>query len=140
MSVFQKIIQVRTPGRGALSITREAAACIRESGIRTGVCHLFVQHTSASLMICENADPDVQRDLEGFMQRIAPDGDPAYAHAQEGADDMPAHIRALLTGMDLSIPVTDGGPNLGVWQGLYLWEHRYQPHHRQVALTVLGER
>lgn len=139
MAIIQNIIDIRTDGRGTYDITREVAAAVRASGIRTGTCHIFIQHTSASLMICENADPAVRRDLETFMQRTAPDGDPSYEHADEGADDMPAHIRSVLTGMDLTVPVTDARPGLGAWQGLFLWEHRYRPHRRTLTLTMQGE-
>jgi len=98
-----------------------------------------VQHTSASLVLCENADPDVRSDLEGWMQRQVPDGDPTYAHNMEGADDMPAHIRSILTKMDLTLPVKAGSAALGTWQGVFLYEHRYQPHRRQVIVTVNGQ-
>ena len=109
------------------------------SGITNGLCHVFVHHTSASLMFCENADPSVRRDLETFMSRIAPDGDPVYEHASEGPDDMPAHIRSVLTQTEITLPVENGRPNLGTWQGLYLWEHRHQPHRRKITVTVVGD-
>jgi secondary thiamine-phosphate synthase enzyme len=104
-----------------------------------GLCHVFVHHTSASLILCENADPTVRRDLEAFLARLVPDGDPLFEHTDEGMDDMPAHIRAILTKMDLSIPVTGGRCALGTWQGIYLYEHRTHAHRRRVTVTVQGE-
>ena len=130
---------VRTPGRGTTDITDEIQAAVGDSGIDTGLCHVFIRHTSASLMLCENADPDVRRDLETFMQRIAPDGDPDFVHTAEGPDDMPAHVRSVLTSSELTIPVRDGRCALGTWQGIYLWEHRTAPHRRSVVVTVQGE-
>jgi len=112
---------------------------VGESGIKIGTCHVFVQHTSASLMLCENADPNVRRDLETYMQHIVPDGDPMFLHQDEGPDDMSAHIRTVLTNPDLTMPVSGGQCDLGIWQGLYLWEHRTQRHNRKVILTVIGE-
>ena len=134
--MHQTIIQITTKGRGTYDITRELQQAVRASGIQTGLCHTFVQHTSASLVICENADPDVRSDLEDWLQRNIPDGDPAYAHSMEGADDMPAHIRSILTKMDLTLPVTNGHCALGTWQGVFLYEHRYQAHQRQLIITV----
>ncbi len=134
----QTRITVSNQGRGSYEITRQVQDFVTRSGIETGLCHVFVHHTSASLMLCENADPSVRRDLENFMQRIAPDGDPAYLHSQEGPDDMPAHIRSVLTHNDLTLPVTDGRCALGTWQGIYLWEHRTAPHRRTVTITVTG--
>ena len=130
---------VRTRGRGTTDITGEVQAAVRDSGIDTGLCHVFIRHTSASLMLCENADPDVRHDLETFMQRIAPDGDPDFVHTAEGPDDMPAHVRSVLTSSELTIPVRDGRCALGTWQGVYLWEHRTAPHRRSVVVTVQGE-
>jgi len=130
---------VRTRGRGTTDITGEVEAAVRDSGIHTGLCHVFIRHTSASLMLCENADPDVRRDLETFMQRIAPDGDPDFVHTAEGPDDMSAHVRSVLTSSELTIPVRDGRCALGTWQGVYLWEHRTAPHRRSVVVTVQGE-
>ena len=130
---------VRTRGRGTTDITGEIQAAVGDSGIDTGLCHVFIRHTSASLMLCENADPDVRRDLETFMQRIAPDGDPDFVHTAEGPDDMPAHVRSVLTSSELTIPVRDGRCALGTWQGVYLWEHRTAPHRRSVVVTVQGE-
>jgi secondary thiamine-phosphate synthase enzyme len=130
---------VGTRGRGTYDITSEIQAAVRVTGIETGLCHVFIRHTSASLMLCENADPDVRRDLETFMQRIAPDGDPDFVHTAEGPDDMPAHVRSVLTSSELTIPVRDGRCALGTWQGVYLWEHRTAPHRRSVVVTVQGE-
>ena len=130
---------VGTRGRGTTDITGEVQAAVRDSGIDTGLCHVFIRHTSASLMLCENADPDVRHDLETFMQRIAPDGDPDFVHTAEGPDDMPAHVRSVLTSSELTIPVRDGRCALGTWQGVYLWEHRTAPHRRSVVVTVQGE-
>ena len=109
---------VRTRGRGTTDITGEVQAAVRDSGIDTGLCHVFIRHTSASLMLCENADPDVRQDLETFMQRIAPDGDPDFVHTAEGPDDMPPHVRSVLTSSELTIPVRDGRCALGTWQGV----------------------
>ena len=109
------------------------------SGIETGLCHVFVRHTSASLILCENADPSVMRDLEAFMQREVPDGDPIFTHTAEGPDDMSAHVRSVLTQTDLNIPISSGHCALGTWQGIYLWEHRIAPHTRKVLLTINGE-
>jgi secondary thiamine-phosphate synthase enzyme len=132
----QEYLTVETRGRGSYDITVEVARVAATSGIAAGLCHIFVHHTSASLMLCENADPAVRRDLEGFMARLVEDGDPRFEHADEGADDMAAHIRTVLTGMDLTLPVTDGRLALGTWQGVFLWEHRYRPHRRRLTVTV----
>ena len=112
---------------------------VRETGIREGLLTLHVRHTSASLLIQENADPEVQRDLERFFARLVPRGDPIFRHTAEGPDDMPAHVRAALTATSLSIPVVDGRPALGTWQGIYLYEHRDAPHRRRVAAHLLGD-
>lgn len=137
--VRQHSLTVDTPGRGTQNITAAVDARVRESGLRMGLCHVFVHHTSASLMLCENADPTVRRDLEAFMARTAPDGDPMFAHDDEGPDDMPAHVRTLLTGSDLTVPVKDGRCALGTWQGIFLWEHRHAGHARRLTLTLLGD-
>lgn len=137
--IHQDTLQFTMPARTTLNISAEVDRVVHESGIRTGTCHVFVQHTSASLMICENADPDVRRDLETWMQHIVPDGDPMFRHQDEGPDDMSAHIRTVLTNPDLQVPVTDGRCALGIWQGIYLWEHRAQTHQRRVIVTVQGE-
>ena len=137
--IAQSEIRVGTTGRGTYDISRDVQAAVQESGVGIGICHVFVQHTSASLMLCENADPSVRRDLETFMQRQVPDGDPMFTHTAEGPDDMPAHVRSVLTQTDLNIPVRDGRCALGTWQGIYLWEHRTAPHARRVLVTVQGE-
>ncbi len=136
---FQETLSIRTRGRGTYELSDQVAAAVRRSGVKTGLCHLFVQHTSASLMLCENADPTVRRDLEVFMARTVPDGDPAFQHTSEGPDDMPAHVRTVLTHSSLSVPVQAGRCALGTWQGIYLWEHRQAPHRRHVSVTVHGE-
>jgi secondary thiamine-phosphate synthase enzyme len=137
--IVQQRLTAATRGRGTYDITREVDRIVRESGVRTGLCHVFVHHTSASLILCENADPTVRRDLEAFMARLVPDGDRLFDHTDEGPDDMPAHVRAILTKMDLTIPVTDGHCALGTWQGIYLYEHRTHPHRREATVTVTGE-
>lgn len=137
--IVQHSLSVSTRGRNTYDLTAEVARRVRDSGIRTGLCHCFLQHTSASLILCENADPTVRRDLESFLSRLAPDGDRLFAHTDEGPDDMPAHIRSILTKTDLTLPVRDGRLALGTWQGLYLYEHRTQAHGRQVLLTIMGE-
>ena len=118
--VFQKGFEIATRGRGSYLITQDIQGYVAEAGLRVGVAHVFVHHTSASLMLCENADPEVRADLERFMGRLVPDGDPLFRHIDEGTDDMPAHIRTLLTGSTLSIPVSGGRCLLGTWQGIYL--------------------
>ena len=137
--IAQLQLDVATHGRGTYELSDDVQRAVASSGIRTGICHVFIRHTSASLMICENADPDVVRDLEAFMQRLVPDGDPLFSHTAEGPDDMPAHVRSVLTNSDLNIPVSDGRCALGTWQGIYLWEHRVAPHRRKVLLTISGE-
>ena len=137
--IAQSEIRVDTRGRGTYDFTRDVQDAVRASGVRTGLCHLFIRHTSASMMLCENADPAVRHDLETFMSRQVPDGDPMFTHTAEGPDDMPAHVRSVLTQSDLNIPVRDGRCALGTWQGVYLWEHRHAPHQRRVLLTVNGE-
>ena len=138
MAAFTNPLEFDTAGRGFLDIGAEVQAAVGESGVVSGLCHLFIRHTSASLLVTENADPDVRRDLERFISRLAPDGDPAYAHSMEGPDDMPAHIRSVLTATELTVPVREGRLALGTWQGIYLWEHRTRPHHRRVDVTVIG--
>ena len=137
--IAQQHIEVATRGRGTYAITRQVADSVRDSRIRTGLCHVFVHHTSASLILCENADPTVRRDLEAFLARLVPDGDRLFDHIDEGPDDMPAHIRAILTNMDLTIPITDGRCALGTWQGIYLYEHRTGAHRRRITITLQGE-
>jgi len=136
--MFQEELVIETRGRGSVEITAQVAAAVDASDIDDGLCHLFIRHTSASLMINENADPAVLTDLETFMRDLVPDGDPRFRHTAEGPDDMPAHIRSILTQTDLSIPVRSGRLALGTWQGIYLWEHRSAPHRRSVLVSVQG--
>jgi len=138
--VFQDSLEFRTRGRGTTEITAAVQRVVAASGVRTGVCTVFLQHTSASLILGENADPDVRRDLETILGRLAPDADPAYRHDSEGDDDMAAHARTMLTASSLSIPVTAGALALGTWQGIYLWEHRAAAHTRRAVVTLSGER
>ena len=137
--ISQQQLKIATRGRGLYRLDDQLGRAVRESGIRTGLCHVFVQHTSASLLICENADPQVGRDLEAFLARLVPDGDPLFGHADEGPDDMPAHIRSVLTKMDISLPIVEGRCGLGTWQGVYLYEHRAHAHQRRVLVTLTGE-
>ena len=130
---------LETPGRGTTDVTARVQAVIRSSGVRRGVCTVFVHHTSASLLVSENADPDVRADLERWLARAVPDGDPAFVHDAEGPDDMPAHVRSALTGCSLALPVEGGRADLGTWQGVFLYEHRRRGHARRVSVTVLGE-
>ena len=133
----QSILEFNTFGRGSRDITAAVADAVARSGIRCGLAHVFVQHTSCSLLITENADPDVRHDLETILKRLAPDGDRAYLHNAEGPDDMSAHVRAMLTATSVTVPVGDGRLLLGTWQGIYLWEHRVAEHRRNVVVTVL---
>ncbi len=137
--ISQEEFSISTDGRGTYDLSNEIQKIVMSSGVRTGLCHVFVRHTSASLMLCENADPAVRHDLESFMQRQAPDGDPMFTHTEEGPDDMSAHVRSILTQNDMSLPITNGRCALGIWQGVYLWEHRFSPHRRKVMLTITGE-
>jgi secondary thiamine-phosphate synthase enzyme len=139
VTVHQDSIEVPTRGRGTHDISEEVAAIVAAAGIQMGTCQIFCQHTSASLLLTENADPDVRRDLESFMGRLAPDGDPIYRHTAEGPDDMSAHVRSVLTQSAVSLPVSRGRCRLGVWQGIYLWEHRTAGHRRTVVVTVVGD-
>jgi secondary thiamine-phosphate synthase enzyme len=139
MKQHQETLEVRTRGRELVDLTREAARVIAESGVQRGLCVAFCQHTSASLCVQENADPNVRRDLLAWLERLAPDGDPRYAHDDEGPDDMPAHLRSALTGVSVSIPIVAGALALGTWQALYLIEHRTRAHVRRVVLHVQGE-
>ncbi|TNF87382.1 MAG: YjbQ family protein [Gammaproteobacteria bacterium] len=134
----QQTITVQTQGRATVDITAEIAALLRSNDIEQGLCHVFIHHTSASLIITENADADVRRDLENYIAKLVKDGDPAYLHDQEGADDMAAHIRSVLTQTEITIPIHAGRLALGTWQGLYLWEHRYRPHRRRLTVTLTG--
>ena len=129
----------QTRGRGFLMITDTICDVVRSSGIQTGLLSLHLKHTSASLLIQENADPDVRSDLETFFSRLAPDGDRAFVHIMEGPDDMPAHVRTALTSVNLNLPVMNARPALGTWQGIYIWEHRKVSHRRRLALHLMGE-
>jgi len=137
--ITRKEFIVETQGRGTYDLTHDVQRFVADSGISMGLCHIFIRHTSASLMLCENADPDVLRDLETFMSRQVPDGDPDFVHTAEGPNDMPAHVRSVLTQSDMNLPVDEGRCALGTWQGIFLWEHRYAPHTRRVIVTVQGD-
>ncbi len=136
--MFQEELIIETQKRGSFDITEHVTAVVEESDIDDGLCHLFIRHTSASLLVSENADPAVLSDLETFLRDLVPDGDPRFRHTAEGPDDMPAHIRSILTQTDLSIPVRGGRLALGTWQGIYLLEHRLAPHRRSVLVSVHG--
>jgi secondary thiamine-phosphate synthase enzyme len=138
MRQAQREITINTQGQGLTEFTREASQFLRESDIETGLLTLFVRHTSASLLIQENADPDVQRDLLAYFRRLVPEGDRLYIHTAEGPDDMPAHVKSALTATSISVPVVAGALALGTWQGLYLFEHRTAPHRRTVVLHLIG--
>lgn len=135
--VTQKILHIQTSGRGLINITSLISDVVSKATITTGLCHLFLHHTSASLSICENDDPNVLRDLESFMQRLIPDGDALYKHTIEGPDDMPAHVRTVLTQTSITIPITEQKLALGTWQGIFLWEHRRQSHERKLTITLI---
>jgi len=136
---FSATLEFRTSGRGLVEITEAVRRWFEPLGVRCGVLTLFVRHTSASLLVQENADPEVRADFERFFRRLVPEGDPLYRHDAEGPDDMPSHIRAALTSTTLSIPVVGGRAALGTWQGIYLYEHRHAPHRRAVVVHVIGE-
>jgi secondary thiamine-phosphate synthase enzyme len=133
---MQRELQIKTRGQGLVEITDDVAAVVREASIDTGLCTVFLRHTSASLTIQENADPSAKRDLEAWLNRLVPENDPLYTHTSEGPDDMPSHIKAILTMASLSIPITAGRLTLGTWQGIYLWEHRRAAHTRRVVVHV----
>jgi secondary thiamine-phosphate synthase enzyme len=135
----QTILAFSTFGRSSRNITDAVADAVAQSGVQCGLAHIFVQHTSCSLLVTENADPDVRHDLETIIRRLAPDGDPAYRHDTEGPDDMAAHARSMLTSTDITVPVGGGKLLLGTWQGIFLWEHRVAENRRSVVVTVLGE-
>jgi len=137
--IYQETVSIITPGRGTTDITPLLVRQLKQSGITTGICNIFIQHTSASLILCENADPAVRVDLETFMSSLIKDGDPAFRHDTEGADDMPAHIRSILTDSSLTVPVSNGRFMLGTWQGIYLYEHRHSGFNRRVLITLYGE-
>jgi len=134
-----RVLSVETPGRGLVPITREVERWLAALAVTRGLLTLFIQHTSASLLVQENADPDVRADLERFFAKLVKDGDPMFAHDAEGPDDMPSHVRAALTQTQLTLPVLDGHLALGTWQGIYVYEHRTRAHSRQVVLHYLGE-
>ena len=139
MKQLQESLEVRTGGRGLVDVTRPVAALVQRSGVRTGLCVVFCSHTSASLLIQENADPGVQRDLLAWLGRLAPDGDPLLTHVAEGPDDMPAHLRSAITRSSESIPIAGGALALGTWQALYLAEHRTRPHTRRLLVHITGD-
>jgi len=134
--VFQRTIVTSTGGRGFYELTADVTSLVASAGIDVGLCNLYCRHTSASLIICENADPGVLRDLETFLVDLVPDGDPRFTHDAEGPDDMPAHVRSVLTQSALTIPIIAGRPGLGTWQGIFLYEHRISPHRREVVVTA----
>lgn len=136
--VAQHGFTVHTRGRGFADVTDKVTEAVMASGVHTGIAHVFTTHTSCSLLISENADPTVREDLERWFARAVPDGDAIFKHDAEGPDDMPAHVRSILTGVSLALPVHAGKLMLGTWQGVYLWEHRRDPHQRKVTVTVLG--
>ena len=138
MSVFQTTVTIASKGRGLHPITREIEAALAGAGRATGLLHLFLQHTSASLLIQENADPNAKADLEEFIDRLVPEGEAWYRHLDEGPDDTVSHMRSAVTPTALTIPVQDGRLFMGTWQGLYLWEHRRRPHQRKIVLTLLS--
>ncbi|AOE50571.1 secondary thiamine-phosphate synthase enzyme YjbQ [Kangiella sediminilitoris] len=132
----QDILRVSTHGQGLYEFTRDVESWVKEQQVTAGVCHVFIQHTSCSLTIQENADPSARTDLENWLNRLVPENDPLYTHTMEGPDDMPAHIKAILTNVSLSIPIIDGRLALGTWQGIYLWEHRHQGQQRRIILHI----
>lgn len=132
-------VSVSTKGRGLYEITDQIAILVNEASLQTGLCTIHIQHTSASLLIQENADPGVRHDLDRFFNRLVPDGDELYEHTAEGDDDMPAHVRTALTTVNLSVPIARRRLVLGTWQGIYVWEHRTHPHRRRVTVHILGE-
>jgi secondary thiamine-phosphate synthase enzyme len=138
MSFHSQGVAVSTKGRGTYEITDRVDGVVKQSGIDRGLCTVFLHHTSASLILCENADPSVRSDLERYFARLVPDGDPVFHHTAEGSDDMPAHVRTILTQNSLTVPVADGRCDLGTWQGVYLWEHRASPHRRRITVSVVG--
>ncbi|MDD9944730.1 MAG: secondary thiamine-phosphate synthase enzyme YjbQ [Myxococcales bacterium] len=138
MQIQQHRVAVSTRGRGTYEVTDRVQHAVASTGIKDGLCTVFLHHTSASLIITENADPDVQRDLDAFLGRLVPDGDALYRHTSEGPDDMPSHVRSALTQTSLSIPVMDGRCDLGTWQGIFVWEHRHAAHARRLTVSIVG--
>ena len=139
MKQHQEAITVRTSGKGFVEITGKLEAAVKAAGIATGLCHVYCTHTSCSLVIQENADPSARHDMERWLERIAPERDPSYTHTAEGPDDMPSHLRSMVTNTSETIPVRDGRPALGTWQGLFLCEHRARPHTRRLLVHVIGQ-
>lgn len=133
----QFLFDIKTTGRGMVNITNQVNHYAQQANVEIGLCNIFLRHTSASLVLCENFDPLVQDDMEAFMNRLVPDGDALFKHTAEGPDDMPSHVRSILTQSFLTIPVSEGKLALGTWQGVYLWEHRVNPHHRKIVVTIL---
>jgi secondary thiamine-phosphate synthase enzyme len=134
--VFTRVLEVRAPRRGLHEVTADVSRAVAESGVRSGLCNLFIRHTSASLVIQENYDASARRDLEAFLDRLVPRGDPSFTHALEGPDDMPSHVKSALTQTSVCLPVLDGALGLGTWQGIYLWEHRDRPTAREIVVSV----
>ena len=139
MPTVSTALSLETPKRGIYDLTQKVQRVVLESGVGSGLCNVFVHHTSASLLVAENADPEVRRDLERFMSRLVPDGDSLFRHTSEGDDDMPAHVRTVLTQTSITFPVSDGQLVLGQWQGIFLWEHRKSSHQRSFTVTVSGD-
>jgi secondary thiamine-phosphate synthase enzyme len=137
MAHYREKLIIETQGRGTYDITETVQRTVAASGIPQGLCTVFVHHTSASLILCENADPVVRKDLEAFMARLVPDGDPLFEHTDEGPDDMPSHVRSIVTQTSIGIPVAKGRCDLGTWQGLYLYEHRHAPHKRSLTIMIV---
>ncbi len=137
--VVTQTLSITTRGRSFVELNNALNGAVRDSGLQVGLCSLWIRHTSAALVVCENADPQVLRDLENYMQRLVPDGDPLFRHIDEGPDDMPAHVRSVLTHTDLHLPIRDGRLALGTWQGVFLWEHRVSAHQRVIDVTLFGE-
>jgi secondary thiamine-phosphate synthase enzyme len=129
---------ISTRGRGTYEVTDQVQRIVRDGGVAEGLCNVFLHHTSASLILCENADPSVRTDLERFFARLVPDGSPEFRHTAEGPDDMPAHVRTILTQNALTLPIADGACDLGTWQGIYVWEHRIEPHRRRMSVSIVG--
>ncbi len=139
MKLVQRSLQLETRGKGLYDVSAQVQKSIAESGVKSGQCTLFIQHTSASLLIQENASVDVQHDLERWFSRLVVDGDAIFEHTEEGPDDMSAHVRSALTQTSIVLPVVEGRVALGTWQAIYVWEHRIAPHTRRVLLTLIGE-
>jgi secondary thiamine-phosphate synthase enzyme len=139
MLFHQSDLDIETHGRSSLDLTAALQSVVRNANVSRGLCTIFVHHTSASLMVCENADAAVRSDLERFFSKLVPDGDPLFKHTDEGPDDMPSHVRSILTQTSIGLPIRDGKLDLGVWQGIYLYEHRHAPHRRRISVTIVGE-